>query len=143
MIKGQSGAADPQDPVRRPFEPKDQHCGIWKDAPNKQCHASFGDQGTTASVSCYGDLIQMSQFLGVGHSGVFTIDHRSIDKPYYIVGRADDLSDLAKEGFGGGNLSFGLNLPREFQPDQVPEMKWVNWKWPRHECKFTLPLRFG
>ena len=85
----------------------------------------------------------MSQFLDVGHSGVFSMDHKSIDRPYYIVSRADDLSDLAKEGFRGGNLSFGLDLPQKFLPHRVPEVKWVNWKWPRLECKFTSSLKFG
>lgn len=117
------------------FEPKDQHCGIWNDAPNKKCHASFGDQGTTASVSCYGDLIQMSQFLGAGHSGVFSIDHEPTSKPYFITGRANDLNDLAKQSSGRGIRSFGLTLPTKFLPDQTPEVKWVNWKWPRYECK--------
>lgn len=117
------------------FEPIDQHCGIWNDAPNKECHASFGDQGTTASVSCYGDLIQMSQFLGAGHSGVFSIDQNSTAEPYLIASRAGDLNDLAKLGSGRSSQSFGLILPRQFLPDQIPEVKWVNWKWPRYECK--------
>jgi len=56
------------------FVPEDEDCGIWEKSPNKARSASFGDGGTTASVSCFGDLIQMSQYLGVGNSGVFTID---------------------------------------------------------------------
>lgn len=78
----------------------------------------------------------MSQFLGVGHSGLFSIDHKLTDKPYYIASRADALNNLAKEGSKGGGLSFGLNLPKRFLPDKIPEIKWVNWKWPRYECKF-------
>ena len=64
------------------FSPKEEHCGMWHSSPNKERHASFGDEGTTASTACYGDLSQMSRFLGAGHSGVFTIDQSSTSEPY-------------------------------------------------------------
>lgn len=67
--------------ARRIFVPDDKYCGIWHDSPNKERHASFGDGGTTASASCLGDLMQMSQYLGVGQSGVFTLDQASTDEP--------------------------------------------------------------
>lgn len=147
MFKGHAGTAGPQVDGTRLFEPRDQHCGIWRDAPNKDCHASFGDQGTTASVSCYGHLIQMSQFLGAGNSGLFSIDHKSTGKPYFVTSRGDRLSELAKAGSGDEKFSFGLTLPRKFLPDLVPEVKWVNWKWPRYECKcyskINLLMRIG
>lgn len=129
IIEGNPGYPGPEG---RLFEPKDQHCGIWKDASNKECHASMGDQGTTASVSSYGDLMQMSQFLGAGSSGVFSIDHRSTAEPYLVVSRADDLNRL---GSGNDDLSFGLDLPGKFVPGEIPKMRWVNWRWPRYECK--------
>lgn len=67
--------------TRRIFVPEDKYCGIWHNSPNKERHASFGDDGTTASASCFGELVQMSQYLGVGHSGVFTLDQPSTDEP--------------------------------------------------------------
>lgn len=76
--------------------------------------------------------MQMSQFLGAGRSGLFSIDHESTDEPYQIVRRAEVLNDLRS---GIDDLSFGLYLPSRFLPDQVPKMKWVNWRWPRYECK--------
>lgn len=63
------------------FVPEDSHCGTWDKSPNKHRHASFGDKGTTASTNCYGDLIQMSQHLTAGRSGVFTIDDTSVREP--------------------------------------------------------------
>lgn len=63
------------------FVPKETDCGMWHSSPNKERHASFGDNGTTASTTCYGDLIQMSRFLGAGRSGVFTIDQTSTSEP--------------------------------------------------------------
>lgn len=137
-VQGHTKTTGLQDPAHQLFEPKDQHCGIWEDSPNKESHASLGDQGTTASVSCFGDLMQMSQFLGAGSSGVFSIDHDFTDEPYLIVGRAEDLNKLRS---GADNLSFGLHLPSRFLPDQVPKTKWVNWRWPRYECKCHITNR--
>lgn len=112
------------------FEPKDVHCGIWQDAPNPRCHASFGDRGTTASVSCFGNLVQMSQFLGAGRSGVFSMDHKLTWEPYLVCGRAEHLESLAKSQ---ASPSFGLRLPEKYSPQQPPGVKWVNWRWPRYE----------
>lgn len=99
----------------------------------------MGDQGTTASVSAYGDLLQMSQFLGAGSSGVFSTDHEYTAEPYLIDNRADDLNRLS---LGNDDLSFGLYLPREFLPYQIPKMRWVNWRWPRYECKYHSKWTF-
>lgn len=63
------------------FVPKVGHCGVWEKSSNKERHVSFGDSGTTASANCVGDLIQISQYLAVGHSGVFTIDQCSTEEP--------------------------------------------------------------
>lgn len=71
--------------AQRIFVPDDKYCGIWHGSPNKERHASFGDDGTTAIASCLGDLIQMSQYLGVGQSGVFTLDQTSTDEPGVLV----------------------------------------------------------
>lgn len=119
------------------FAPKDEHCGIWRSPPNLKCHASFGDRGTTASVNCYGDLIQMSQYLGVGHSGMFSMDHRSTSEPYMVRERAADLDALARSPgvfFSGSRL--GL---RGFWSRDPPQVKWVNWRWPRYEAITDIP----
>ncbi|KAG8169525.1 hypothetical protein KVR01_000270 [Diaporthe batatas] len=130
----------PQDAKSSVFEPREQHCGMWKDAPNSSCHASFGNQGTTASVSCFGNFIQINQFLGAGHSGIFSMDHINTDVPYYVSERASDLDALGSENV---YPSLGVYLPKAYRPNRAPEMKWVNWRWPRYECKldigFNLP----
>lgn len=121
------------------FKPKDEHCGIWKDPPNQRCHASLGDRGTTASVSCFGNLVQMSQFLGAGHSGVFTIDHQATDEPYFVCDRAECLDNLARNQDDLDSTSFGLRLPEDYSPQDPPEVKWVNWRWPRYEWDTKVP----
>lgn len=119
------------------FIPKDEHCGKWHSSPNSKCHASFGDDGTTASVSCYGDLVQMSQFLGAGHSGMFSIDQRLTEEPYLVRARAEMLEELSASV--GTEFSFGLGVPWEFCPLEPPEVKWVNWRWPRYEYDTKIP----
>ncbi|KAL1874482.1 hypothetical protein Daus18300_003500 [Diaporthe australafricana] len=124
--------------VQRTFVPDDKYCGIWYESPNKERHASFGDGGTTASVGCLGDLMQMSQYLGVGHSGIFTADQRLTHEPYYVVDRAGDLDSLARNI--GDKFSFSLLVPPDCSPDETkpPEIRWVNWRWPRYE--YCLPI---
>ncbi|ROW14043.1 hypothetical protein VPNG_04042 [Cytospora leucostoma] len=70
-----------------PFTPKDEQCGIWHEAPNSKCHASFGDQGTTASVGAFGQLLQFSDYLGIGTTGMFSADHKETDEPYFVLDR--------------------------------------------------------
>ncbi|ROW15591.1 hypothetical protein VPNG_02145 [Cytospora leucostoma] len=116
------------------FRPKDEHCGIWHSPPNKACHASFGDQGTTASVSCCGDLLQLSQYLGIGRSGVFSLDHLGAEDPYWISDRASQLHKLSKD-IDAESFRSGLLLSKSFRPNQALEVKWVNWRWPRYEYR--------
>ncbi|KAG6354832.1 hypothetical protein INS49_003913 [Diaporthe citri] len=54
-------ASPASSPPDTPFT--DVECGRWEDAPNSKCHASFGDQGTTATVGAFGQLIQFSDHL--------------------------------------------------------------------------------
>lgn len=50
-----------------------------------------------------------------------------------VVLRAEHMDFLA--GDIGESLSFGLTIPDEYLPDEAnpPELKWVNWRWPRYE----------
>lgn len=119
------------------FAPKDEHCGIWNASPNSKCHASFGDQGTTASVNCYGHLIQMSRFLGAGRSGMFSMNHRSTEDPYMVCQRASNLHTLSTSR--SDHLTFLLDLPSQFCSNEPPQVKWVNWRWPRYEYHTQVP----
>lgn len=75
----------------------------------------------------------MSQFLGIGSSGFFAIDHISTPKPYDICGRAQALDDLAKNESDRDLFSFGFRLDQRLQPQEPPNVKWVDWRWPRYE----------
>ncbi|KAH8749812.1 hypothetical protein BGZ57DRAFT_959328 [Hyaloscypha finlandica] len=54
-------------------------------------YASFGDKGTTATVSPDGTIMQMTKFFGVGTSGFFSVNHYTVEEPYLVQFRALDL----------------------------------------------------
>lgn len=113
--------------------------GSWRDAPNPRCHASFGDQGVTATVGAFGQLLQFSTFLGVGSSGVFSADHISTHEPYEASSRARDLQKLSDEPFHFGpipshDVSYGLKFPDlVLKLNAGPHLTWTHWRWPRYE----------
>lgn len=126
-------------PDRDLFVPKDEHCGIWHDPPNWQNSSSFGDNGTTASVSAFGDLVQMSQYMGYGRSGIFTLDDPMLPEPYFVCSRAEDLRYTSPRNFDWGTTET-TEWARYRQSEDVwpgwppkPKIKWVNWRWPRFE----------
>lgn len=148
-------------PDKSLFVPKDEHCGIWHNPPNARCASSFGDNGTTASVSCYGRLLQLNQHLAAGRSGIFVLDEDHTDEPYFVCSRSDDLDQKSRLA-GKYDFEFGIctgHLPDEpptgppsdsdsekradpefewlISPEDgiqdVPRVKWVNWRWPRYE----------
>lgn len=121
------------------FTPKEDQCGVWDSPPNSKCPSSFGDQGTTASVGAFGQLLQFSNYLGAGTSGMFSADHPDTVSPYLVVYRIRQLHSLAQEpsqfhSEPGIFHPFGLDFPSlQLQPDVQPQLKWVNWRWPRYE----------
>lgn len=115
-------------------------CGSWQDAPNSNCHASFGDQGTTATVGAFGQLLQLSDFIDAGSSGMFSVDHAGVDEPYQVRGRAYELHARSQQPFhfGGPEPQFatpyGLRFPGlVLKHGAQPRLKWTHWRWPRHE----------
>lgn len=132
------------------FVPKDEHCGIWHNPPNPDCASSFGDNGTTASVSCYGALIHLSQYLAVGPSGSFTFDYDDpdeLDEPYFVCSRSDTL-DERSQCWGQEQICIHVDNSQPGLPpspsvgsvleiQEIPRVKWVNWRWPRYE--YRLP----
>src|SRR5690606_7650018 len=66
------------------FQPAEAAVTGWDEAPNPTTHASFGDNGLTASVSAYGELMQFARYLGAGRSGVFSLDYYWTPEPSEI-----------------------------------------------------------
>lgn len=113
--------------------------GSWESAPNSNCHASFGDLGTTATIGAFGQLLQFSDYLGAGSSGVFSADHAVTDEPSLVVQRAQCLQEISQQPIhfdstGRTDRFYGLSFPNfAMKPDAQPQLKWTHWKWPRHE----------
>lgn len=112
-------------------------------------------------MSCYGGLLQLNQHLSTGRSGILLLDENDIDEPYFICGRNEDLEKMSQSA-GKEDFCFGIRPsvepppgpPLDSHPDQgagpepewlideegirdVPQVKWVNWRWPRYE--YLLP----
>lgn len=77
--------------------------------------------------------MQLSQYIGAGNSGVFSLDQLSRCEPFSIEMRAGDLEELSKNADVSRALTNGIFLPKEFCPSEPLEVKWVNWRWPRYE----------
>ena len=111
------------------FTPKDEECGIWKSPPNAKCHASFGAQGTTATVGGCGQLVQFSDHLDAGASKMFCADHAKTEEPYLVVNRLRTLHRLAQDPFQydpflDSYQHFGLEFPGlGLNPDAHIELK--------------------
>lgn len=127
------------------FEPGtriEDQCATWDSAPNSKCYASFGDQGTTASVGAYGHLMQVSQYLEAGRSGMFAMGSRMTDEPLWPVDRAQKLEDMSHSSsavFDGMAVGLELKIKGLRSRKRQPKLRWVNWRWPRFE--YTLPKR--
>lgn len=88
---------------------------------------SFGDQGTTASVTSYGRLVKMTKFLGVGRSGFFSADHQGTPEPASIQDRAEFLMELSTCNWRGIGLCHSI--------EEKPELDFICGRWPRFTFK--------
>lgn len=86
---------------------------------------SFGDSGTTATVNAYGQLVQITRYLGVGQSGFFSVDHQKTPEPWAIARRLSALLEARNVPRGG--IGLWLDLPDEVRP----ELEFVYSRWPR------------
>ncbi len=108
------------------YEPTDGECISVESVPGSKTYASFGDDGTTASVSAYGEIIQISKYLGLGDSGIFSVDPDELEEPFLVSSRAAELHDKA-QALGSG---FGLSM-RRIESLSPPKMEFLQARWPR------------
>lgn len=121
--------------------PEDADCGAWVSPSNPKCPASFGDHGTTATAGAFGQLVQFSDYLGAGNSGMFSAGHCNTAEPYLVIKRARDLHSHVSDPFeqAHGRIYsdvFGLKfLNLALLDDARPSLKWFQYQWPRYEYK--------
>ncbi|PYH42494.1 uncharacterized protein BP01DRAFT_394163 [Aspergillus saccharolyticus JOP 1030-1] len=89
-------------------------------------YLSFGDDGTTATITTRGQHVQISRYLGYGPSGFVSMDHKSMDEPYLGFFRRHTVLGMIEDeiGFGSGVL-VGEN---DYEPSKA---SWIRNKWPR------------
>jgi hypothetical protein len=104
----------------------------WKDAPNRKCYSSFGDDGTTATVNAFGDIMQFSKYIGKGHSGMFSADHQCVSKPFSVEARTNDLQDLIGQSNYDREKTYGAHFPG-LSSLFGPELTFVHNRWPRFD----------
>ncbi|KAF2502355.1 hypothetical protein BU16DRAFT_554420 [Lophium mytilinum] len=99
---------------------------------NAATYASFGDRGTTASTSAYGDLIQITRYLGVGQSGFVCVDLPSVPQPSDVQGRAKKLMDVSTHNDEAITHYFSEEIPVELQEaiEMMPAMEFIHNRWP-------------
>ncbi|OAG11135.1 uncharacterized protein CC84DRAFT_1210811 [Paraphaeosphaeria sporulosa] len=109
--------------IRSPAEKKD------LDA-RSQAYASFGDDGTTVSLSAYGHILQISRYLGYGSSGMFCVDLQ-YSKPWYVQSRMEDIMSSATDPEKG----LRLDLLDWTTIDERPSLGFMFDRWPRYVFK--------
>lgn len=110
------------------FEPNSH----WKDAPNRECYSSFGDNGTTATVNACGDIMQFSRYIGKGHSGMFSADHRCVSEPYLVERRTANLQHLIRDISYDKKKTYGANFT-QLSYLLGAELTYVHNRWPRFD----------
>lgn len=123
------------------YEPTDGECISSGSTSGTGTYASFGDNGTTASISAYGDLMQISTFLGLGRSGIFTVDSDKLSEPYLVNQRAGELQEMMAQGLTRG---FGLRMQETSRP-VLPKLEFLHSRWPRltykmHHLDITVQM---
>lgn len=109
---------------------------VGKDARNQNWHTSLGDRGTTASMSCQGDIIRISQFLAAGHSEIFKTNHIRTCEPCLLWSRFSQLDYLSKRQRRTQGPVIRFTGARVFfVPNNRAQVRWVNWKELRYEWK--------
>ncbi|KAF4847399.1 hypothetical protein CGCSCA4_v005697 [Colletotrichum siamense] len=115
------------------FSPNESQISTWVDAPNQETHASFGDNGVTATVNACGDLMQFSSYLDAGNSGIFCADHRTTNEPYSVQERAEDLFLLSRDR-SRQRCTYGLRVSG-VNMKNCRHLGYVHDRWPRYEVK--------
>ncbi|CAI7654599.1 unnamed protein product [Penicillium bialowiezense] len=88
-------------------------------------YLSFGDSGTTATITEWGQIVQISQYLGYGRSGIVSMESSQTAEPYMLNSRKTALVRQLREMKGFGSEIWYPDY------DSSPVVSWVQNKWPR------------
>lgn len=91
---------------------------------NAPTYASFGDKRTTASVNSSSVIMQITQFLGLGTSGFYTVERATTEEPYLIQQRAQSLAKQCE-------YAEGITWYSDDQDNAPSKLQFVQDRWPR------------
>ncbi|KAI1858954.1 uncharacterized protein JN550_012312 [Neoarthrinium moseri] len=112
------------------WRPEESGGQTWDNAPNRTCYSSFGEDGITATVSAYGNLMQFGRYIGKGRSGVFTADQGCVPEPYLVKERTAELLAISdKESYDQPDM-YGFRFTN-LSSQSRPKLSYVNYRWPR------------
>ena len=96
----------------------------------RSTYASFGDDGTTATVNGYGTIMRLSRYLGGinNPAKVFGLEFSEGAEPYLVSWRAERF----QQELPVPNSGFGLQIKdvEGLQPG-VPKLEFLNNRWPQ------------
>jgi hypothetical protein len=121
------------------WEPASLSPDVWVQSPKQEeqhtqtnhAYTSFGDDGTTASVSVFGHILQISRFLGreAGASGLLCADASYLPSPYFVSSRMEDLMSFSKRPGRGFRIDFVSDWDLF---ESVPMLGYTHDRWPRY-----------
>ncbi|KAF5625061.1 Mg2+ transporter like zinc transport [Fusarium sp. NRRL 52700] len=97
------------------------------DYPQRTCTYSFGDNGTTATVSPSGRLLRMSKYFP-GHKTGYCVDHESVPQPYVVVDRITAFLESINEP--DHNIGFYPHSNWLDSSDESASVTFINDRWP-------------
>ncbi|KAA8626861.1 hypothetical protein A1F94_001939 [Pyrenophora tritici-repentis] len=92
-------------------------------------YVSFGDNGTTASLNAFGELIHISQAHESSRSGFFCVDLAKTPEPWFVQERTEALMN-ANKSFGEGMYTYttsSANIPEE---STATRLEFIHDRWP-------------
>ena len=104
------------------------------DRQQRSTYASFGDGGTTATVSGYGAIMRVTKYLeGADNpSKMLGLEFSGGTRPYFVESRAEYLqeeSPFPHSGFGLRIMNFDNQDRLEFG---TPKLEFLNDRWPQN-----------
>ena len=125
LIQPGAGAGDTTGKIRRQYQPDKSELLTLDQKGKNDTYLSFGDDGTTASVTEQGQLMQFSRYLGPGRSSVFVADSEGAEEPYFVADRGSYLEDMARYSWG-----FGKNIIMR-DDNLTYQVSFLRDRWPR------------
>ncbi|KAH6864291.1 hypothetical protein B0T12DRAFT_369291, partial [Alternaria alternata] len=99
-------------------------------------YVSFGDNGTTASLNAFGDIIQISQAHGSSRSGFFCVDQPEVPEPFSVQLRAEKIMN-AREIDGEGVYAYTYTQDEDLHETLGMRHEFIHDRWPLFTTEYS------